>query len=207
MAEENSWDSIRKHGLLSTTALLDLFQITNKQRIAIESSWRPENVTIHHPKYGFAIIRDQKPLREQSLAKLLDDMTTTEFYNLLNKKTFFWVSRERLERLLKARAYRTRPHDVLIVKTKDLVNEYKNKIWLSRINSGATIFGVGRRGKHTFQRISDYPFDEIKKRQRNHAVVELAIDYAVKNISKFIVRVEKWHEGNKLNVIWNNECD
>ena len=46
MAEDGSWESIRKHGLLSTSALLDKFEIEGEERLAIESARRPEIVRI-----------------------------------------------------------------------------------------------------------------------------------------------------------------
>lgn len=91
MAESGSWPSIRNHGLLSTSALLDLFEIEGKERHAIETQCRPESITIHHQVYGSAVIRDQKPLREKTLQNLLDGMTTAEYYLMLNQKTFFWT--------------------------------------------------------------------------------------------------------------------
>jgi hypothetical protein len=58
IAEAGTWPSIQRHGLLSTTALLDKFEITGTQREAIESKHRPRSVQISHKKYGVAVIRD-----------------------------------------------------------------------------------------------------------------------------------------------------
>ena len=71
MAEAESWDSIQAKGLLSTSALLDLFEVNGQERFAIESCHRPKSVTIEHPKHGRAVIRDQIPMREGSLLKCL----------------------------------------------------------------------------------------------------------------------------------------
>jgi hypothetical protein len=38
MAEDGSWESIRERGLLSTSALLDLFEVEAEERFAIESA-------------------------------------------------------------------------------------------------------------------------------------------------------------------------
>src|SRR3712207_8870383 len=58
-------------------------------------------------------LHDALPICERFLAESLEDgMTAREWYELLNCKTFFWVSKERLEGLLGARAYRNRAHDV-----------------------------------------------------------------------------------------------
>ena len=202
MAESGSWPSIHRHGLLSTSALLDLFEIHGEKRYVIESKHRPESVTIRHPVYGSAVIRDQKPLHENTLIKLLDRMSTSEYYELLNSKTFFWVRRERLERLLNARAYRDRSHTVLTIDTRALVTMYQSSIWLSHINSGAAIYGNGRRGTNTFKRIIEYPFEERKKRKRDDAIVELAVDYAVKDISELVIRVEEWVGQKSVRTIW-----
>ena len=201
MAEKGSWSSIKKLGLLSTTALLDLYEINGKERRQIESQWRKESVTIRHPKYGEAVIRDQKPLHEGALEKLIDGMSTKEYYQLLNRKTFFWVRKERLVSLLGARAYRGKAHDVLTVDTGSLVAGHLNEITLSPINSGA-IFGSGRRGAHTFSTISDYHYLDMVKKKGEDAVVELAVDYAVTDIAEFTIRVEEWKENHPLNTIW-----
>lgn len=202
MAESGSWPSIKKHGLLSTSALLDLFEVKGKKRHEIERHCRPDCVKINHNDYGTVVIRDQKPLREKTLHNLLDGMSTEEYYSLLNHKTFFWVRRERLERLLNARAYRNRSHTVLTLDTGALVEDYNKKIWLAHINSGSAIFGTGRRGIYTFKQIADYPFEELKKRKKEDAIVELAVDYGLPNIVDYVIRVEEWIGNKAEHLIW-----
>ncbi len=106
MAEGGTWESIRKHGLLSTTALLDLFELDGQHRRQIESAHRPECVTITHPVHGKAVIRDQKPMQESTLLKCLRGLTASEWYEFLNRRTFFWLHSDRLTTLLNAKAYR-----------------------------------------------------------------------------------------------------
>lgn len=204
MAEDGSWTSIKRFGLLSTTALLDLFGLDGEERAAIECARRPENVALHHDSYGSAVIRDQKPLRESALVRLLDDMTPQQYYKLLNGMTFFWVRKERLETLLGARAYRAKTHIVLTIDTLSLVKAYSDCIYLSRINSGAAIYNNGRRGKDTFTKLSNYPFEDMRKKYRENAVVELAVKYAVREIERFTVQVEQWSHGRSVKAIWKN---
>src|SRR5580700_3745553 len=102
MADAESWPSIQKHGLLSTSSLLDLFGISGKERRDIESTRRPNSVEITSPKYGRAVVRDQKPLSESKLAKSLSGCTVPEWYRLLNKRVFFWLTKSRLQTLLSA---------------------------------------------------------------------------------------------------------
>src|SRR5689334_13986459 len=91
MAEAGVWPSIERHGLLSTTALLDLFEVNGNQRRAIQSEHRPESVTITHPQHGSAVIRDQKPMREGALRKCLREMSPQQWYEMLNGRVFLWV--------------------------------------------------------------------------------------------------------------------
>ena len=201
MAEHGSWPKIKDLGLLSTSALLDLYEIQGNARYEIESQQRRESVTIYHPKYGKAVIRDQKVLHTGALEKLVDGMSAEEYYRLLNGKTFFWARKERLLSLLNGRAYRGKTHDVLTIETDGLVKKHHNEITLSPINSGA-IFGSGRRGSHTFRKIKEYPYQEMCRKKHEDAIVELVVDYAVKDISEFTVRVEEWKGSSSLQVIW-----
>src|SRR5260370_9884168 len=140
MADAQSWPSIRKHGLLSTTSLLDLFELSGKQRANIERCHRPECVQINHDRHGQAVVRDQKPLIESKLADSLIGCgcTPQQWYLLLNKYVFFWLTRRRLQTLLCARAYRHKPHAVLTVETLPFVKRYEGLIVLSPMNSGNT---------------------------------------------------------------------
>jgi Family of unknown function (DUF7002) len=68
MAEAGSWAQILEHGLLSTSALLDLYAYEGEERIPIESCRRPEMVEITSRVTGAtAWIRDNKVLREDHL--------------------------------------------------------------------------------------------------------------------------------------------
>jgi hypothetical protein len=118
MAEAGSWPSIREHGLLSTSALLDQYKMTGPRRHEIEAEHRPNSVNIPHPVDGPVTIRDQKPLRQASLSKCLRGMTLEQWYRLLNGHVFFWVTADRVKGLLQARAYRDRKHTVITIDTK-----------------------------------------------------------------------------------------
>src|SRR5438128_1919702 len=80
MAEADSWPSIVKHGLLSTSALLDLFDINGNRRLSIESEHRTCCARIMHLRHGAAVIRDQKPMRETALTTCLDGCTPRQWY-------------------------------------------------------------------------------------------------------------------------------
>jgi hypothetical protein len=81
MAEDGSWDSIRERGLLSTTALLDLYSVNGPTRISLESTQRPQSVSISRVGLPDAVIRDQKPMSDAALKEcLLDGIEPAEWY-------------------------------------------------------------------------------------------------------------------------------
>jgi hypothetical protein len=205
MAEANSWPSIRKHGLLSTTALLDLFEINGQLRRSLESQHRPQSVEIRHPKHGVAVIRDQKPMREAALRQCLLGMKPEQWYRTLNRHVFFWVTSERLAGLLTARAYRGRIHTVICVDTALLFDANAQSVRLSPINSGSTIYNPQPRGADTFQSLDHYPFDERRKRRGlANAVAELAVVYSLPDIAKIVLRVDHRRDGKVIDVLYRD---
>lgn len=99
---------------MSATALLDRCRTGPAERRAIESRARPEGVEIACGRMGRVVIRDQKPLKERTLARLLpSSMSVAQCCRLLNERTFLWAGEGRLNAMLNARAYRGRSHDVL----------------------------------------------------------------------------------------------
>jgi hypothetical protein len=197
MAEDGSWESIRRQGLLSTSALLDRFEIEDEQRLAIESARRPEMIRVVHPHYGTAFVRDNKPIQEKALERCLLGMTPREWYEHLNRRVFFWVERKRLLKLLGARAYRDRPHLVLEVETAGLLERHAERVTLSPINSGATFaLGPAPRGPDTFRRVVDHPDGE--------PIVELSVDYSVPDVAEFTLRVGRWWGTEELEEVWSH---
>lgn len=198
MAEANTWESIKKHGLLSTTALLDLYKINGQQRTSIESKHRPDSVIIQNEKYGKAVIRDQKPLSESALKECLIDLDPVAWYRILNGRVFFWVTEDRLKTLLSARAYKNTMHCVITIETQALLPKHIENVQLSPINSGSTLYTPIKRGLKTFSSLSEYPFEERRKlRGAENAVAELTINHGVQDIEEFTLSV-KHIKGDKI---------
>jgi hypothetical protein len=193
MAEDGSWESIQRHGLLSTTALLDLFEYSGNVRNAIEARRRSVSVAISHPIHGTAVIRDQAPISDTILGRCLTDMEPTAWYRLLNSRVFFWLGRRRLESLLDAQLYRARPHTVLTVETASLIRSYAGHTVLSRINSGATHRGGSPRGSRTFLSLAEFPFKAGRRSDASirELVAELAVDYGIPDIGQHVLKVER----------------
>ena len=176
MADAHSWESIQKHGLLSTSSLLDLFEVKGHEREQIEVRRRPDSVPIVHEKHGRAVVRGNNPMIESKLRPALKDCTLEQWYRLLNKHIFFWLTPERLKTLLCARAYRHHAHAVLTLETLPFVTRYEHRIALSPMNSGNTQPIAHERSPETFKKMQDYPFHERAHRGDYYQVVELAVE-------------------------------
>ena len=204
ITSEGSWPSIQQYGLLSTEALLDLFGVDGEFRTSVLAARRPDCVPITNPQYGRAIIRDQKPLIESRLRTVLQDgMTPREWYELLNRKTFFWVAESRFETLRNARAYEGLRQTLLIVDCAKLLARHADQVTLCPMNSGASRPMAFPRGRRTFLPIAEYPFEESRrKRGRKGAVVELTVEYSVPDIRDLVISVSELGGGLPEQRIW-----
>ncbi|HST62564.1 MAG TPA: hypothetical protein VLK84_27920 [Longimicrobium sp.] len=203
MCGADSCPSIQQHGLRSTTALLDRFGYTGAEREEIESRRRDDSVTIQHAELGKAVIRDNRPLTDAALSRCLQGYTNREWYELLNRRVFFWLSRERLFKLLGAKAYRNKRQTVITVDTAALLARHADRVTLSPINSGSTIMNPVPRGPGTFRRIHEYPFEHWRaKRSLKKAVVELAVDYSVPDLRDLAIKVEQVDHGEVVETVW-----
>lgn len=222
MAEAGSWPSIRDHGLLSTSALLDRFGWEGEARDAVEARRRPEKVRLARgpgvlreasgpegpPRGGeWAVVRDNKPLNDRKLARALQDgLTVPDWYRILNARVFLWLSRERLLKLLGAQAYRDEAHDVIEVDSASLVAAHRDRITLSPINSGATGPFAAPRGLSTFRSIEAYPYAERRRINRREPAVELAVLHGVPDLARFARRVVRMRGDQEEGVTWEREA-
>ena len=202
VAEEGAWPSIQQLGLLSTTALLDLYGYEGEERERYESQHRPNSIPLTSPGLPRVVLRDQRPLDMKQLAECLEDgLSGEDWLKLLNGKVFLWATQDRLDRLLGAAAYRDRAHDVLTIDTRPLMERHRSKITLTQINSGATKPARAKRGLRTFRPIELYP-EEPKERRR---IAEVAVDYAVPDIADLVLHVERRHSPELVERVWSRD--
>lgn len=202
----DNWRLIQRLGLLSATALLDLFGVEGIERRALESSNRRELSPIHHEAYGTAILRDQKPMDDRGLQRALTDgISPEEWYRTVNAHVFFWVDRERVERLLGARAYRNHRHALLVARTADIVGRHCRRVVLSPLNTGATKPMPHPRGKNCFLPLAMYPFGHWRRKRHSlrKAVVELAVEGAVPDLLETLELVSIVGRGEPEEILWN----
>ena len=200
------WASIQNHGLLSTEALVSRSTLTGEDCDTILSTRRPRSIPLESDGGLRAVIRDQRPIDEQKLTTcLLDGLAPQDWHRLLNNKVFFWLDRSRVDGLLGAAAYRSAAHDIIEVDARRLIADYRNHIWLCPINSGSTLFNPQPRGRTTFARIEDYPFQDWAKRRRSRrkAVIELAVDHGIPDVNAYVRRVTRCIAGEPAEVIFS----
>lgn len=207
MAHEGAWPAIAEYGLLSVEALLDLYGVKGEERDKCFARHRPENVAISAEGLPGAVLRDQKPMRDSALTKCLQDgLQPADWYRTLNSKSFFWLSRKRVWNLLGAKAYRGRKQTVLTLDTAKLVEAYQDRILLSPMNTGSTIYRPLPRGKSTFQPIDDFPFEDRRKSGRSPYgnVVELVVKDGVPDVAKYVLAVHEAEKDTLLGELWRS---
>lgn len=189
MAEYDSWPRIQEIGLRTTEQLVNDCDPEDAIRDAILRQRRAQSFELQHPVVGTVTIRDQKPLFLHNLD--LTDVTIEGFLELLNTRIFMWTHPQRLERLLGARAYRDTRHDVLVLDTASIVEAYYDRIRLTGMNTGATIFPSSPpRGAESFVTIADFPFAARRKPLVDN-VVELCVIGGVDRVADHVIRVEQ----------------
>jgi hypothetical protein len=204
MAHDGAWPAIQKDGLMSAKALIEAYDVSLEEREKLGSVRRRQSIPLTHPHRPGAVLRDQKPMSDGALCKCLeDDLTPRDWYELLNSRTFFWLSRDRIWRLLGARAYRGIAQTVLTIDTASLLDAHRERIWLSPMNSGSTIYSALPRGPNTFKRTEDFPFtDRAATRGPAANVVELLVEDSVPDIANHVLAVHRCQGNQVLGTIW-----
>jgi hypothetical protein len=169
--------SIRAHGLLSTSALLNLFEVSGSQREFLETRRRPESVVLSHAEHGSAVLTDNLPLSEVKLAKYLnDDLTPADWMRLLNERVFFWVDQENVDNHLRAMIKDGSRRIVLMFDTLSVARSHMERLQLAPFNTGATIRKPARRGLSTFVPAHRHTYREWQRlRGKRDRIKELTL--------------------------------
>jgi hypothetical protein len=146
LAEAANWAAIQKQGqLLSASRLLPQSGLSNIECQRLEHNQRREHTELPNG----VRIRDQCPLPPPPLEACLVDMTPADWYALVNRRVFFWLDHERLNRPRKA-CEPPRPQVVLVIDTAALVAAHGDGIAVTPINTGNARRSPARRGRATF---------------------------------------------------------
>lgn len=192
MAEDGSWPNIKKHGLLSTSALLTLYRYGGPKRSKIECKFRRKKGLISCDGLEDAKIRDQGVMPPEDLELcLLGGITPQDWYKFINGRVFFWAKYERLKWFLSAREYKNSPNIIITVDTRALLDRYADRVTLTSFNTGSTLYSrpytkPRDRGKDSFKTIKTYPTYAIGN------IVEVVVEESVPDIASVTISVERW---------------
>jgi hypothetical protein len=184
-----AWPLIERHGLLSTEALLDLFEVEDTRRQSLLGQRRPAEVPIAHERHGTAVLNDNLPLSARALERCLDDgLSPADWLRLLNARVFFWADEDGLARLLSARMNRGRRRAVLVFDTLALVADNAARVELCPSNSGATIRKAARRGLATFTPLSAMGYREWRARRGGRdRILEVVVRGGVPKAARYLI--------------------
>ncbi len=102
------------------------------------------------------------------------------------------------------RPHRDSVHDVLVYDTARIVGAYADRIRLTGMNTGSTIFpNAPQRGSETFTTIEDFPFDErANSKALEDNVVELCVLGGVDGVDEAVIRVERRKGASVVGIIY-----
>jgi hypothetical protein len=202
MSNASNLALIRRHGLLSTSVLLDLAGVEGIERERLEREQRKDSCRLPNG----AVIRDQFPMPPAALSRcLVGGLTPQDWYAELNGRVFFWLDQDRLNR--QRRACRSSPQIVLIVDSERLISRYRDQIALTPFNTGSATRKPARRGRGTFVPLSMWLESGwsseaaalgVPRRTSNPRPAELAVRKNVRDIFDFVVEIRQLSSGQDL---------
>ena len=142
--------SIHKHGLLSTSSLLDLFEVPETDRQLYEREPRSKAVTLVHSLHGRTVLNDQAPLHAGGLSRCLDGMTSEEWCRELNSRVYLRPVRDRSQCIWKTKLTNSLKRLTLVADTREFLAVYEEELAATSINPGYTLRDPTRRGRYTF---------------------------------------------------------
>jgi hypothetical protein len=191
LADLENWPSIQQNGLHSTAALIARAGLRGRAARPF-ATYRGESMRLP----SGAVIRDQRPMPPDALRRCLDDdLSPEDWYRLVNRKVFFWLDLERLNR--HRAACRGRPQLVIAVDLRVLVDRHGGRASVTPFNVGNARRRAAARGRRTFVPLDAWLAarwaSETKPgdppRPRSHKPAELAIEGAVPDLMALVVDV------------------
>lgn len=198
LIDERNLKSIQTHGLLSAAQLLERSGL---------GDWIFRHRSIEMQLTNGVVIRDQRPMPPNALAPcLMNGLTPSEWYAFLNRRIFFWMDINRLDR---QRLACTTPQYIMTIDAKKLVTQYGPRTTVTPINTGNARRVPARRGLESF-----VPYDVwvdtgwksesealgTKPRPSSHKPVELTITDAIPNIFDFVIDLCRFEPDELLKI-------
>lgn len=201
VAEDGSWPSIERSGLLTAASLVERWQVAEPLRSRLLTEVRTEPTTITHPVLGSAVVPDQPALDARALQRSLGGTKASAWLELLAARVSFFVQPERLKALPNSRISRNRPSLLVIVDSASLLAAHADRVELCRIDPGAAQSRSAQpRGRDTFQTLEEFrhPSRTSPRPRDPWDVAQLCIAGDVPDILDHVVRVERRHGDDVL---------
>ena len=213
----HSWPSIKKHGLLSTNALLKASGLSESERCRIGFGHRDDSELVCgsascHPQLK-AVIRDQTPLKDGRLTKELKKqkahISHRKWYKRQNARVFFYPSKREAVELARGYAEKGCPQDILVFCTELLIEGHRADIRLCAFNSGATNRKkpvpedcYGKWHDNLFQPVEDYPYVYWKEKyNRSRAIREVTILRGVPKPCRHVIEILRTDDGKRFTIV------
>ncbi len=187
--DQQNWPGVQRDGLLSAESLL------------LRAGSDLEQGRVHRSASVIladgAMIRDQAPMPPSALQRCLDaPLEPADWYELLNRGIYFWVSGERAAR--HAHALRQRPQVRLTLEADRLADAYCDVAFVTPFNIGAALRKPAERGSRTLVRVNRWRgtawVDEAAEgrppRSPAHPPAELVIQTDIPDIFDFVISVD-----------------
>ena len=195
VTEPGGWDGIRRHGLLSTEALLRRAGLPEAAVGSRIRRLRPVPETIDCATLGRIVLNDNSPLNAKKLASCLDDgLAPADWIAMLNQRVFFWADERRCHGLRDAKAGtgKARPREVLVFDTASLLSAHFDRVEIAPFNTGNTLRVPVRRGRATFTSLGDVIYAEWRQRRSPpkrtaDKIVEIVVRDGVPDIADHLI--------------------
>lgn len=171
---------IHRHGLLSATALVALFEVPEPEATRLLEANRTGFTTLRHPVHGMAALRRQK-MPDGPLAGALagSDTSPAQWRRHINAHVFFWLDPARVEGLRQADP--ARPQVALRIDLARLLHRHGPAARLTPFNTGAVRHAGHRRSLADWHPIGAYADP------RGRPPVELAIPGGVPDLAGLLL--------------------
>ena len=178
-----SFESIAVNGLRTAQQSIDAADLDDEARAALHGT--PREASVHLVVDGQKIVlRDQAPLLKGDLTKFLEPGVSTEdWVKVLNRRTYLFTDRARMETMLHKYAQLDGAQEVVAFSPLRLFDAAGPKIELSAQNASA---GARRtdtpKGRDTFVSVTRFP---------NKKPAEITIVDGLDDLTGIIVRAER----------------
>ncbi|MBU8537117.1 DUF7002 family protein [Falsiroseomonas tokyonensis] len=171
---------LRRHGLLSTAALVRMFEVPEPDATRLLETNRDQFTPLHHPRHGTVELRRQQ-MWDSKLGPALAGSGTTpaQWRRHINGHVFFWLDPARLDGLAKADP--KRPQVPLRIDLVRLLQRHETAALLTPINTGAVRHPRHRRSLADWHMLGAYADP------RGRRPVELAIPWAVPDLAALVL--------------------